>query len=283
MELVEVRARTLELAEQAALEEMGLKDRDLVEWEVLQEPTRGFLGVGRQDAIVRAKRKPAKRRRSRGGRGAKGSVARSAKGKTGREQGSRPKRQKEARPADGRGSEGRSGKRAPAGRGQPPRKNASSSPVEQAEVAKSFVVGLLGAVDMEGEVETRLDDDLVTVEIKGEETEVLVGPRGSGIEALHTIAKSVIKRKTEGGARLRVDIAGYGTRRREALAIYATGLIEQVASEGGELMLEPMNAADRKVIHDTVAKHDNMTSFSEGEAPQRYVVIAYVAADPDEE
>ena len=275
MELVEVRARTLELAEQAALEELGLKDRDLVEWEVLQEPARGFLGVGRQDAIVRAKRKSARRRRGRGSRGAKGT--------TGREQATRPKRQKEARPAAGRGSEDRSAKKASVGRGQPPKTNTSSSPVEQAEVAKSFLVGLLGAVDMEGTVETRLDEDLVTVEIKGEETEVLVGPRGSGIEALHTIAKSVIKRKTEGGARLRVDIAGYGTRRREALAIYATGLIEQVASEGGELMLEPMNAADRKVIHDTVAKHDNVTSFSEGEAPQRYLVIAYVAEGDDEE
>jgi len=264
MELIEVRARTVELAEQAALEELGLKDRNRVEWEILQEPTRGFLGVGRQDAIVRAKRKPAKRRRGRGGRG--------EKPKSGREQAKRPKRQKQA---PTRSSQSRQAKKAAGGRGRPAKKKAPSSLDEQAEVAKSFVAGLLESVNMDGEVITRLDDDLIALEVKGEETESLVGPRGSGIEALHTVSKSVIKRKTSGSARLRVDIAGYGMRRREALAIYATGLIEQVTAEGGELMLEPMNAADRKVIHDTVGKHDDVRSFSEGEAPQRYVVIAY--------
>lgn len=271
MELIEVRARTVELAEQAALEELGLKDRNRVEWEVLQEPSRGFLGVGRQDAIVRAKRKPARRRRGRGGR--------SDKAKSGREQDGRPKRQKPARSAGKRGSQGRQTQKAPGGRGKPGKKSAPSSLDEQAETATSFVVGLLEAVDIDGEVKTQKADDLVTLDIRGEETEALVGPRGSGIEALHTVAKSVIKRKTSGSARLRVDIAGYGTRRREALAIYATGLIEQVTAEGGELMLEPMNAADRKVIHDTVGTHDNVRSFSEGEAPQRYVVIAYSEED----
>ncbi len=282
MELVEVRARTVELAEQAALEELGLKDRDRVEWEILQEPARGFLGVGRQDAIVRAKRKPAKRRRDRGGRGDK-SPARRAKGRSGRESDGRSRRQKDSRASAGRSSERQPAQKGPASRTQSPKNNGSISLDGQAEVAKSFLVGLLEAVDIEGEVETRMEEDLVTLEVQGEETEALVGPRGSGIEALHTIAKSVIKRKTDGGARLRLDIAGYGRRRSEALAIYAAGLIEQVASEGGELMLEPMNAADRKVIHDTVSRHDNMRSFSEGEAPQRYVVISYVEEDLDKE
>ena len=269
MELIEIRARTVELAEQAALEELGLKDRNRVEWEILQEPARGFLGVGRQDAIVRAKRKPAKRRRGRGGRGEK---------TKGRQQDSRPKRQKQTQ---ARGSQRRQAPKAGGGRGQPAKNKAAASVDEQAEVARSFVAGPLEAVDMDGEVKIKLDDDLVALEVRGEETEPLVGPRGSGIEALHTVAKSVIKRRTNGSARLRVDIAGYGMRRRQALAIYASGLIEQVNAEGGELMLEPMNAADRKVIHDTVSKHDNVRSFSEGEAPQRYVVIAYVEESAD--
>ena len=137
---------------------------------------------------------------------------------------------------------------------------------------------MLEAIEVNGQVETRHEKDLIVAEIEGEDTEMLVGQRGSGIEALHTIAKSVIKRKTSGGARLRLDIAGYGRRRREALAIYAAGLVEQVTAEGGELMLEPMNAADRKVIHDTVSQHPDVQSFSEGEAPQRYVVIAYTGS-----
>lgn len=267
MELIEVKARTVELAKQAALEELKLKDDSRVEWEILQAPSRGFLGVGRQDAIVRAKRKPATRRRTRGGRGARG-----AKGKRGRDSGGGPRRKRPG-PAPTRASGGRPAKKAHEGRS--PKKKAGSSLQEQGEVTTGFLTGLLEAIQMDGKVNTRHEVDLIVAEIEGEDTEVLVGQRGSGIEALHTITKSVVKRKTSGGARLRLDIAGYGRRRREALVIYATGLVEQVTAEGGELMLEPMNAADRKVIHDTVSAHEAVRSFSEGEAPQRFVVIAY--------
>ena len=179
MELIEIRARTVELAEQAALEELGLKDRNRVEWEILQEPARGFLGVGRQDAIVRAKRKPAKRRRGRGGRGEK---------TKGRQQDSRPKRQKQTQ---ARGSQRRQAPKAGGGRGQPAKNKAAASVDEQAEVARSFVAGLLEAVDMDGEVKIKLDDDLVALEVRGEETEPLVGPRGSGIEAVIVFRSSL--------------------------------------------------------------------------------------------
>lgn len=268
MELVEVRARTVELAEQAALEELGVKDRQRVEWEILQEPARGFLGVGRQDAIVRAKRKPPRRRR----RGSKGSGK--TRGASGAKSGGRAPKSKEKTQKRGKGSRPRSSKPAGAARTQQPR--ADSSLETQAGAAEGFLAGLFEAIEVPATVETRWEEDLIVAEVEGEETEILVGRHGGGIEALHTIAKSVIKRKTSGGARLRLDIAGYGRRRREALAIYATGLAEQVQSEGGELMLEPMNAADRKVIHDTVAEHDHVRSFSEGDSPHRYVVLAYV-------
>ena len=76
------------------------------------------------------------------------------------------------------------------------------------------------------------------------------------------------------GAKIRLDIAGYTERRREALRIYTTRLADKVKAEGGEVMLEPMNAADRKVVHDTVAEIDGVRSFSEGEEPRRSVVIA---------
>ena len=88
----------------------------------------------------------------------------------------------------------------------------------------------------------------------------------------------MVHRHSQAGARLRLDIAGYAERRREALRIYARRLAEKVVAEGGEIMLEPMNPADRKVVHDTVAEIDGVRSFSEGEDPERSVVIA-----PDDE
>jgi spoIIIJ-associated protein len=111
----------------------------------------------------------------------------------------------------------------------------------------------------------------------------MVGPRGSTIEAIHELTKTVLQRKTQSSARVRLDIAGYAERRRQALSIYAGQLIDQVLEEGGEVMLEPMSAGDRKTIHDAVAARSGVRSYSEGEAPQRYVVIAVLESDAEEE
>lgn len=144
----------------------------------------------------------------------------------------------------------------------------------QAEVAVEFLRGLLGAFGLEGGVAQRVEDDILFLEVTGEQTEALVGPRGSIMEAVLELTRTVIQRKTFGAPRMRLDIAGYVERRREALRIYAGKLADRVLSEGGEVMLEPMNAADRKAIHDAVAAIEGVRSYSEGEDPQRAVVIA---------
>jgi spoIIIJ-associated protein len=96
------------------------------------------------------------------------------------------------------------------------------------------------------------------------------------------LCRTMVHRQSQAGARLRLDIAGYAERRREALRIYARRLAEKVLAEGGEIMLEPMNPADRKVVHDTAADIDGVRSFSEGEDPERSVVLA-PDEEPDEE
>jgi len=93
----------------------------------------------------------------------------------------------------------------------------------------------------------------------------------------------VMQRYAQDTARLRLDIAGYAERRRQALTIYAEQLIDQLMSEGGEIMLEPMSPADRKVIHDAAANHEGVESYSEGETPRRYVVLTRVDTDNDDE
>jgi hypothetical protein len=61
------------------------------------------------------------------------------------------------------------------------------------------------------------------------------------------------------------------------LTIYAERLIDQLLGEGGEIMLEPMSPADRKVIHDAAASREGVSSYSEGESPRRYVVLTAAA------
>ena len=145
---------------------------------------------------------------------------------------------------------------------------------EQMPVVEEFLTGLVGAFGLEGAVDVSIDGDVIVANVAGSQTEAMVGPRGAVIESIHELTKTVLHRRTQSSARLRLDVAGYAERRRQALSIYANQLLDQVTQEGGEVMLEPMSAADRKVIHDAVAQREGVRSYSEGQAPQRYVVIS---------
>ncbi len=143
----------------------------------------------------------------------------------------------------------------------------------QAEIVKEFLVGLLDAFGLEGDVDVRIDDGIVFADVTGEQTEALVGTRGVILQSVLELCRTVVQRKSHAGVRIRLDIAGYAGRRREALRIYAARLAEQVLEDGEEVMLEPMNPADRKVVHDAVGEIDDVRTYSEGEEPNRSVVV----------
>lgn len=290
VEWVEVKGASVELAVQAALEELGIQ-ADRAEVNVLQEPKPGFLGIGRQDAIVRVKPK-SKGRRGRTGRGRprkrkgppkpgsdgggpskdRGKTRGAAKAKS-RQAGSKPG---EARSGRGRKQQARKGRRAEgeveAVAGDS--KDGETLGTQQAEVVREFLDGLLKEFGLEGEVEAGFDGKLVRADITGEQTQALIGQKASIMHAVHELTRTIVQRKTARGCRLRLDIAGYGQKRRQALGIYAGQLADQVLDEGGEIMLEPMNAVDRKVVHDAVAEIDGVRSYSEGTEPRRSVVIS---------
>ena len=139
---------------------------------------------------------------------------------------------------------------------------------------RGFLVGLVDAFGLEGEVTTRVEGDIIYAEVTGDQTEALVGTKGAILDAVMELCRTMVHRHSQAGARLRLDIAGYAERRREALRIYTRRLADKVVADGGEIMLEPMNPADRKAVHDAVAEIDGVRSYSEGEDPERSVVIA---------
>src|SRR5690606_13904142 len=150
-------------------------------------------------------------------------------------------------------------------------------------IVQEFLEGLVDAYGLEGNVSTVVEDDVIVADISGDQTEALVGVRGSVRAAIHELTRTVLQRYGQDSARLRLDIAGYAERRRQALAIYAEQLIAELSAEGGEIMLEPMSPADRKVIHDVAAAHEGVTSYSEGEPPRRYVVLSKAPTASTEE
>lgn len=281
---VKVGRKTLKQAKEAALEELGLP-AERVEFTIIQEEKAGFLGIGGQDAVIVAKEKPRVRSRQRRGRRSRkrsGSDAGSGPGSDS-SPGARTKSTRGDTRGKGQGSGARRAAPRPADTSarRNDRNERSDRPEwgdieEQATVAKEFLEGMLSAFGLEGEVTTEIDNDILTVRVDGDQTEALVGQRGTIMQAVLELTRTVIQRKTFGVTRMRIDIAGYGERRRQALTIYAGKLAEKVVAERGEVMLEAMNPADRKAVHDAIAEIDGVRSFSEGEEPERAVVIAAV-------
>jgi spoIIIJ-associated protein len=287
VEWVETTGRTVEEAKEYALDQLGVDEID-AEFEVLEEPKVGLFGRMRSEARVRARVRPQapppkqERRERRGRKPREGDGA-------GRE-----------RPAQApREASRNGGNRRPATRGggsRTPRRDSQGDNVsetreireprerpvltaeqidDQQAAVRRFLDGLLDAFGLDATVEVGLsEDEAIEAKIEGEEVGLLIGPRGAAIEALQELARRALQQHTEDSMRLRVDVGGYRERRREALSRFAQKVAAQVVESGEAASLEPMNAADRKVVHDTVNDIDGVRTSSEGEEPRRRVVIS---------
>jgi spoIIIJ-associated protein len=147
---------------------------------------------------------------------------------------------------------------------------------EQGEIGREFLAGLLSEYGMAGSVETRLiDEETVEIAAVGEDLGMLVGPRGSTLNALQDLTRAVVQRRCPSRTdRILVDVAGYRERRSAALKRFSVQIAEEVLESGQEKALEAMSPADRKAVHDAVNDLDGVVTRSEGEDPNRFVVIA---------
>jgi spoIIIJ-associated protein len=146
-------------------------------------------------------------------------------------------------------------------------------PAEVAAVAAEFVGGLVTAMKLEAEVATRVEEDTAHIDVTGEDLGVLIGRRGQTLEAVQEITRTAVQRRLRARVRLMVDVEGYRERRRQSLAEYARSMARRAKERGTEIELEPMNAYERKIVHDAVAEVEGAASFSEGEEPYRKVVV----------
>ena len=147
---------------------------------------------------------------------------------------------------------------------------------EQGEVVRGFLVDLLDAFGLEGDVTARpAEDAAVELEVAGDDLGLLIGPKGNTLQAVQELSRSVLQRTLPGEAhaRIRVDVGGYRARRREALEAFTRKVADDVVASGVQKALEPMAPPDRKVVHDTVNEIAGVHTVSEGEDDRRRVVI----------
>ncbi|MBN2621749.1 MAG: Jag N-terminal domain-containing protein [Acidimicrobiales bacterium] len=149
---------------------------------------------------------------------------------------------------------------------------------EQRKAVEAFLTDLVAAFgrdDATVTVTVSDDDQALEAAVEGSELGLLVGQKGVTLQAVQELVRSMVQRRFVGQphARVRVDVAGYRARRKEALERFATGVAESVKESGVAKALDPMGSADRKIVHDVVNEIDGVVTVSEGEDAARRVVI----------
>ena len=283
MEWVETTAETVEDAKALALVRLGVDDVD-AEFEVVEEPKAGLFGRTRGEARVRARIKPnsvrAKAdRRDRRGKPTSDRASRPSSSRN--ERSSRPERtdRNDRGPRPERGS--RSPRPERSSRSEAPRERTPRAdlppvdPTTVSDVATTFLQGLVTAAGLQGSVSSKVEGENIDIDVLGDDLNFLVGTKGATLLALQDLTRVVSQRRLgDHETRLRVDVAGYREKRREALSRFALKVAADVKTSGQARALEPMNSSDRKIVHDALVDSEGISTRSEGTDPFRRVVVA---------
>ena len=141
----------------------------------------------------------------------------------------------------------------------------------EGDLVADYFEELLDIADLDGDIENSVQDGRAFVAIDTD-SDKLVGKDGAVLDALQELARLVVMTETGHRSRLMVDVAGYRARRRAELVAMAKDAIAEVQESGEPVRMAPLNAYERKIVHDEVAAA-GLVSESEGEPPTRRVVV----------
>ena len=151
-------------------------------------------------------------------------------------------------------------------------KTVATSLEEEGDIAADYLEGLLDIADLDGDIEISVENERAALVIEGGDLAHLVGGDGEVLDAIQELTRLAVQTATGERSRLMLDIDGFRADKKSALAKHAEETADEVKSKGKPIKLAPMNAFERKVIHDTIQKI-GLSSESEGEDPDRCVVV----------
>lgn len=264
MEWVEVRAENIAAAEELALDQLGVARED-AEFEVVTREENRLFGLKKTEARVRARVKPV-----------------DIPSKNGSNQ--RNKRKKNGKSSNNKGTEQKNNQpKKPQNKpkktvNKPKKDSENREPMPQEEQEKAvveFLEGIVKSFDIDATVSIRMEEERIIGSIDGSDIGLLIGPKAGTLLALQDITRTVVQRHAGGRKtnRLSIDVGGYRERRKASLITFTEKQAAIVKETKKPLPLEPMGAADRKIIHDAASNIDGISSSSDGEEPRRRVVL----------
>ena len=265
-------AKDVDSAVKLALEDLQL-GIDEVDVTVLEEPSRGFFGIGQKLALVKVEKKKEakeppketkkpevkKEKKPEKPQAALEEKPKAAKAET-------PKRKKERAPR------------------RAEREMQDLEPViekipedelidVQVHAALKFLEEVTKEMGLDLDIKAKAGKETLYIDIQGKDSGTVIGKRGQTLDAIQYLTSLVVNKEQSGYTRVVIDAENYRAKREKTLELLAIRLAKKVGKTKRSIKLEPMNPYERKVIHATLQNHPYVTTRSEGQDPYRRVII----------
>ena len=144
----------------------------------------------------------------------------------------------------------------------------------EGDIAADYLEALLDIADLDGDIDIDVEGNRAAVSIVGADLSSLVGQDGATLDALQELTRLAVQRETGVRSRLMLDVGGHRAKRREELSALGRRTAEAVLESGQPIQLASMTPFERKVVHDAVSAVEGVVSESEGEEPNRRIVVS---------
>lgn len=252
MDYIEVSAKTIEEATSQATAQIESQGRVVTSVKVLEEPSKGFLGFGKKDALVRVYFEE--------GTAENIAVA------------------KEVVSVVETVTESMVDTVETETTEIPVVVEDGITKAEQdfiADTGKEFLLGMFGKMGLSVQIEKLTTKDKITFQVHGEDLGILIGKHGQTLDAIQYLTNLVANKEVRRRCQIVVDVENYRSRREETLVQLAHRLGAKVRRTRQKIALEPMNAFEPKIIHLALQNEKNIKTDSEGQEPYRHIVIYY--------
>lgn len=276
MDFSEKWGRDIKEAVNLALADLNLTE-DQVTVTVLEEPSKGFLGLGAKLAKVRVEKKAEEPKKEEPKEEIKEEPEAVKEIKKETKKAEFTERRKEKRSENRRNNSSQNE--------EVPQKeewtdysvNIREKPENLEELEQSpaldFIKEVIEKMGLNLTVKAFSNEDCIYIQINGKDSGTIIGKRGQTLDSIQYLTSLVVNKDSEKYIRVIVDAENYRERREKTLEQLAKRLAEKVNRTGRSVRLEPMNPYERKVIHATLQKYSGVTTRSEGEEPYRRVII----------
>ena len=264
MDYIEVSGKNVDEALTNALIKLETTS-DIVEYEVIEKGSAGFLGMGRKLAVIKVRKKEDK------------PVEANVKAKETETQkvadssvSYEPVKAEPVKSVDNNEIKDDSHE-------QPKKTSKYTTVMPNEEVERritTFLGDMFKAMNLEVKIDVKFDDpDCVNVELSGPNMGVLIGKRGQTLDSIQYLTSLVVNKGKDKYVRIKVDTEDYRNRRKETLESLAKNIAYKVKRSRKPVSLEPMNPYERRIIHSTLQNDKFVSTRSEGEEPFRHVVV----------